>query len=51
MGPINHPGLGHYSLLGRRRVEQKRSSKERGSVGEKSGCSCLDWTNESVGIC
>ncbi len=30
-----------YSLEGRRRIEQKWSSKERESVGENSGLSCL----------
>ncbi len=36
--------LVQVSELGRRRVEQKRSSKDRESVGEKAGRSCLALT-------
>ena len=31
-----------YSAAGSKSVEEKRNSKDRGSVGEKTGCSCFD---------
>lgn len=48
--------ISYGSELGRRRVEQNRSSNERESVGEKAGRSCLalTWattTEDSVNHC
>lgn len=45
LGPVS----GQESELGRRRVEQNRSSKERESVGEKAGLSCFALTWATAG--